>query len=252
MKKRKSIPQKTKALLQKEIYSKCPFCTNEDVDHFQIHHLNENPLDNDIFNLIMLCANCHSKITKGDILTEDVLMVKKQLITQSSELQLVNINIDHQNCSWSIDEDYEHVFHYERNGKSPFPILDFSFINNSQEVVILNKITLEVKSLFSGLNGVPQPSVLNPLVKYQIKIDYEKEINILKILDAIQCPPKQAFRFQVELSQKTSISNENFPPEGRKLLFFKFYFNNGVVVIAPTIKFNTIDESDTIPIVLLS
>lgn len=78
-KKRKSIPAKTKALLQKEINSSCPFCSNDDVGHFQIHHIDENPENNDLGNLLMLCPTCHSKITKGDILSSAVIELKNSL-----------------------------------------------------------------------------------------------------------------------------------------------------------------------------
>ncbi len=77
--KRKTVPYKTKALLQKEIHSQCPFCSNEDVEHFQVHHIDENPMNNDFNNLMMLCPNCHSKITKGDIKMNTVLKRKNQL-----------------------------------------------------------------------------------------------------------------------------------------------------------------------------
>lgn len=76
---RKAIPYKTKALLQKEINSKCPFCDNKDVDHFQVHHIDENSENNKFENLIMLCPNCHSKITKGDINKITVTNRKKEL-----------------------------------------------------------------------------------------------------------------------------------------------------------------------------
>lgn len=76
---RKSIPYKTKALLQKEISSKCPFCGNNDVDHFQIHHIDENAENNLIENLLMLCPTCHSKITKGDISIREVIRCKEEL-----------------------------------------------------------------------------------------------------------------------------------------------------------------------------
>lgn len=78
-KRRKSIPLKTRAVLQKEINSKCPFCFNEDVEHFQIHHIDEDPSNNEHGNLLMLCANCHSKITKGDISLGIVVARKRQL-----------------------------------------------------------------------------------------------------------------------------------------------------------------------------
>lgn len=75
-KKRTSIPNKIRALLQKEINSYCPFCSSQDVDHFEIHHIDENRVNNDFDNLIMICPTCHSKITKGDISMESVIQKK--------------------------------------------------------------------------------------------------------------------------------------------------------------------------------
>ena len=77
---RKHIPNKTRRLLQKEINSCCPFCGNEDVDHFQIHHIDESPDNNDFKNLIMLCPTCHSKITKEDIPKNTVIAIKEKLL----------------------------------------------------------------------------------------------------------------------------------------------------------------------------
>jgi 5-methylcytosine-specific restriction endonuclease McrA len=68
-----------KALLQKEVNSSCPFCSNDDVDHFQIHHIDENPENNTFENLIMVCAICHSKITKKDIAEAEVKVIKHNL-----------------------------------------------------------------------------------------------------------------------------------------------------------------------------
>ena len=50
------IPQeaKVRAILQQEINSKCPNCENTDVGHFEIHHIDENPENNQIENLILL------------------------------------------------------------------------------------------------------------------------------------------------------------------------------------------------------
>jgi hypothetical protein len=76
---RKTVPQKTKMLLQKEAESKCPLCSSDDVDHFQFHHIDENPENNDPANLLMLCPTCHSKITKGDIERSEVEKTKRRL-----------------------------------------------------------------------------------------------------------------------------------------------------------------------------
>jgi hypothetical protein len=80
-KNRKKIPQESKirAELQKEISSKCPFCDNTDVGHFHIHHIDSDPAHNDKKNLLLVCPNCHSKMTKGDISQEIVESRKKEL-----------------------------------------------------------------------------------------------------------------------------------------------------------------------------
>lgn len=76
---RKSISVKIRSILQKEIKSICPICSNEDVEHFQVHHIDENPMNNELENLLMLCPNCHSKITKNDIKHDEVLSIKLKL-----------------------------------------------------------------------------------------------------------------------------------------------------------------------------
>jgi hypothetical protein len=87
---RKSIPQKTKMQLQKEVNSHCPFCESDDVDHFQFHHIDENTENNDPSNLLMLCPTCHSKITKRDIIRSEVEEIKKRLVeaTPSGKLKM--------------------------------------------------------------------------------------------------------------------------------------------------------------------
>lgn len=79
---RASIPKvsKVRAELQKEISSVCPFCDNTDVGHFEIHHIDENPSNNDTGNLVLLCPIYHSKITKGDIRQIEVFKKKIELI----------------------------------------------------------------------------------------------------------------------------------------------------------------------------
>ena len=95
-KKRVSIPQvaKVKAELQSEINSQCPFCENTDVGHFHIHHIDENPSNNGIENLILLCPNCHSKITKGDISQIEVLKKKIQSVSKKKSDRKLEPNIN--------------------------------------------------------------------------------------------------------------------------------------------------------------
>lgn len=78
------IPKESKvrAELQKENGSTCPFCENEDVGHFQIHHIDNDPSNNVVNNLILICPNCHSKITKGGINLSEVYKRKIDLLTK--------------------------------------------------------------------------------------------------------------------------------------------------------------------------
>jgi hypothetical protein len=90
---RPKIPKenKVRAELQLEINSKCPFCPSTDVGHFQVHHIDENPSNNDIKNLLMLCPTCHSKITKGDISKQIVLEIKKALNNKDVQGNLISM-----------------------------------------------------------------------------------------------------------------------------------------------------------------
>lgn len=95
VKKRPKIPfeSKVRAELQKEINSKCPFCPSTDVGHFEIHHIDNNPANNDIKNLFLLCPTCHSKITKGDIAYERVVSKKIRLADNYSSTDFSHIFI---------------------------------------------------------------------------------------------------------------------------------------------------------------
>lgn len=79
MKKRIAIPNKIKSLLQQEIDSKCPVCDSPDVDHFEIHHIDENTENKEQANLLMLCPVCHSRITKGDISQQEATAIKQAI-----------------------------------------------------------------------------------------------------------------------------------------------------------------------------
>ena len=78
---RKSIPAVTKRKIAQESRSICPFCGEDDVSTGQFHHI--KPVaeggTNSLKNLIYLCANCHSKVTQGQISQSEVLRVKGML-----------------------------------------------------------------------------------------------------------------------------------------------------------------------------
>ncbi len=84
-KKRTRIPKenKVRSELQKEIGSACPFCDNDDVGHFEIHHIDGNPSNNRLDNLLLVCPTCHSKITKEDITLDKIISKKISLMDEN-------------------------------------------------------------------------------------------------------------------------------------------------------------------------
>lgn len=106
-KSRKKIPEKLRAKLQQEINSECPVCKDMDVGHFEVHHIDENPENNDISNLLMLCRMCHSNITKGDITFEEAKTVKKILIIRNNKSQGKSISISGNVSSSTIANNIE-------------------------------------------------------------------------------------------------------------------------------------------------
>lgn len=87
---RKQPSQRRRALLQKEIRSKCPFCPCEAVDTFEVHHINEDPSDDRFENELMVCPTCHSKITAGTITRDEVAGKKDELMKVGNNSPLNN------------------------------------------------------------------------------------------------------------------------------------------------------------------
>jgi len=80
-KKRASIPKKIEKLVFQEAQSKCAFCAVTDVHSLEIHHIRgrEDGGANEPDNLIVVCGNCHSKITFGVLSLADVVTKKREL-----------------------------------------------------------------------------------------------------------------------------------------------------------------------------
>ena len=57
----------------------CAFCPETVIESLQLHHIDEDPSNNNFENLILACASCHTKITAGVILEADVRIKKRQL-----------------------------------------------------------------------------------------------------------------------------------------------------------------------------
>lgn len=243
-KNRKKIPKENKirAELQKEIGSKCPFCSNEDVGHFEIHHINNNPGENDIANLILVCPTCHSKITKGDITPEKVKEVKSDPPKPQSKIEFVSATIDSDNCSWYAKDDL--IFYDQESEKSSFPVIGFTLINHTENTIVLKVINVKTQYLPSGLHGIPSAMVLKSLIKYRICINETKEGVRFQLIEPIQIPADQGVKFDVELYQKV-FNDKTTYPDSRIILNFQFEFSGNLFLYVPTIYLNTMDENES-------
>lgn len=251
-KNRTPIPQvnKIRAILQQEIKSKCPFCSSIDVGHFEIHHIDEDPNNPEIENLLLLCPTCHSKITKKDILFDEVLKVKQNNANFNSSIQFVSVTIDNENCGWEPFENNQNAFQAVRF-KSLFPIFNFSFINNSDKTVLLTNIVVTNKHLPIGLSGpdIPLPNILRPVIAYKIKLPGDKKTVNTTLINEIEIPQGRAFKFQIELY---SESMESFKPPYKYALNLKFGFNNDFYIDIPKILLNCDEDYDKLQYVGLS
>lgn len=250
-KSRKRVPEKTRALLQKEIGSTCPFqdCNNEDIQHFDVHHIDEDPSNNAIENLLMLCKNCHSKITKNDISVEEVIALKKKL-SSKEQIECASISIDSDNCSWEYYDDTPNAFVDKDSEKSPFPIFNFSLINHSSKTVLLKEIELRAKYLPSGLSGLPFAYPLQSIDTFKLAIPDKDKKSVFKLKNEIAVSSGAAFKFQVIVY--SGRSGETYPIYGRNVLFFTFKFSGDIVSIAPKIYLNCKDENEGIQIQVLN
>lgn len=84
--KRKTIPKKVEKLIFQEANSSCSFCLENDVNTLEIHHIHEvsEGGSSEAENLILVCSNCHSKITHREISQQEVYQKKLKNLTSSN------------------------------------------------------------------------------------------------------------------------------------------------------------------------
>lgn len=241
---RKTIPYKIKALLQKEINSKCPFCDNKDVGHFQIHHIDENPSNNEFDNLLMLCPICHSKITKKEMTTKDVRSIKNGLLMITEKIEFINVFIDEILYNWQSDKKNDYVFYskFNENSISPHLVLNWSFVNHLKKTIVLKTIIYSGKHLPSGLSGPVTSSVITSLIKYKIPLKLNGEEQKQNFTQQIQVPENQGFQFQTEFFNK--FDDLIYSLNGRFYLDIIFEFSNNLKIKIPRLYFNCKSENE--------
>lgn len=87
-KSRVTVPIRTQKRIFQEANSSCAFCAQSEVATLQIHHIDENPTNNDLGNLLLVCANCHTKITAKIISYSEVVNKKNELQERSNKISV--------------------------------------------------------------------------------------------------------------------------------------------------------------------
>ena len=75
-KKRIKVPKALEKRVFQQAMSKCSFGSEREVVCLQLHHIDGDPSNNVIENLLLVCATCHTKITAG-IISETKTRAKK-------------------------------------------------------------------------------------------------------------------------------------------------------------------------------
>jgi hypothetical protein len=76
-KKRLTIPKPVEKRAYQETGSACAFCGEREIASLQIHHIDSDPANNQLENLLVVCGTCHGKITGGVISQADVMLHKR-------------------------------------------------------------------------------------------------------------------------------------------------------------------------------
>jgi hypothetical protein len=245
MKNRTPIPQlnKVRAVLQQEINSECPFCSNEDVAHFDIHHIDKIRNNHKIENLLLVCKICHSKIHCDEISFQEVINAKFKAKNCNSNIQFISTTIDSENCGWEPIVDVSNAFKIDNTNKSAFPILNFNFINNFDNTILLTSVKLISKILPIGLSGPAiKDNCLKPSAFFEMKISHRGTIENLILKDELIILPKMPAKIQILLYSQ--YEEHIFAPKGKYVLSFNFKFNNDFCIDIPDVLLNCKNENE--------
>jgi len=197
---RKAIPPKTKSKLQQEINSECPFCASLEVSYFEVHHIDNNPANNGMENLLMLCSTCHSKITKGETKLDEVRKMKDTLaLIQSHSLEFIGLKVLEKECMWYAKDKKCFFINPDLDRQTINPIFRLEFLNNSLNAIVIKSISNVTHYLNSGLSGLPQAYELKPTVKYTIELGKHNQRTEIELNYPLVVPPKQAASIDIEL-----------------------------------------------------
>lgn len=233
MKSRRRIPQehRVRAILQQEIGSACPICQGLDVGHFHIHHIDEDPGNNELLNLLLVCPTCHSKITKGEIEQQEVRYIKRNVRSINRGIEVASMAIDSIRCSWAPDRVAPYAFFKVESRRCPFPILSLTCINHTQSIVVFTAIHLKAKYLSAGLSGLPHPEVVRSVASYTLPIPIASDGQWFALNDPIGIPSQHPFKFDIALYEIEG--NQTSVPTEPMMLHVTLQFNALAVEVSP-------------------
>ena len=78
-KKRLTLSKTTEKRVFQQAGSICGFCPEHEIASLQVHHLDGDPSNNELDNLLVVCATCHTKITGGLISEADARAKKREV-----------------------------------------------------------------------------------------------------------------------------------------------------------------------------
>ena len=230
-KKRTAIPQlqKVRALLQQEIKSRCPFCPSEEVGHFQIHHIDENPSNHRLNNLLLVCPSCHSKISKYDILKSEVEQKKRESSTTSIEIGPVKIVKS--KCSWIPIPRTSNAFCIIESDRHINPVFSILLINHSPRTIYLKEIGLRTQHQPIQLAGVPKSYALKTIQRYCMHLPKTGELSSIELDNEIVIPSGQPAKIEVEIANV--YGQRIYPIVEEQQFFFSLITNQETLHLPP-------------------
>lgn len=110
------------------------------------------------------------------------------------------------------------------------PVFDFQFINNTNDLFLLDNIEIQIESISTTLRGFRSIHVLKSVGVFEYRIDFNKNINRLEFDDPLILKHNKPFRFHLQLIEFT----KDCPGNNAKIKFW-FHFRTHSV---PTESFS--------------
>lgn len=163
-------------------------------------------------------------------------IVSKYYSYRNTMIEIARVEVLNKSI-YQKSKENERLFEYKNiKGRNQLPIFDFSFLNNSENIILLNSIECFCEHLAVTRAGFsPKPNgILEPTKKFLINFEFkgflgEPEKQIVELKNPIYINPKSPLRIQIQ-NQKPLIN------------FYKVYFIfkfNSIDIQTPELFFNS-------------